>query len=353
MFWNRFDHAQTTDELFNQANEHWHQRQRFILEGDEESSREARAEVIRLCQISIQNDERVGDAYVLLANALFSAASQISRYTNPGQYEFLMSRAMAVIHFWYSLPHRSFPVTKKIALGDRLWRMTVDQFMQDKELPENEVIALMDRYRDSLAAETIPPSSFPEIQQVILWDTSLPEQTQVNCSERSEGIDRLLQDSVSALDNEGQSTDYLDLTCLIDGLLKQHRNELDTVMRSITPKQQGALLDLFLDELEQRAHGEFVRFFRHRGEDYQGENVKLSSIVEGKVARAYLIGYLRNKGLINYDDMHRYVELLAAILAQKLSSFSIELPPGDEVFSAALLKITLLWSNKYRQFERA
>ena len=350
MLWNKFDQAQITDELFNEANEHWQRRQRFILEGGEGSAREAQAEVIQLCQLSIQRDERVGDAYVLLAKALLSAASQVSRYTDPDQYEFLQCRAIAVIHLWYSLPHRSYPVTKNTANGDRLWRMTVDQLMQDKALPENEAIALMDSYRDSLSAATISPTSFPEIEKAILRDIPVPKLTPVNCSEQSEGIDRLFQDSLSTSDNGVQSIDELDLTDLIDGLLKQHRNELDAVMRLMTPGQQRELLTVFLNELEKKSHVELVSFLQRSEEDSNREKVKVSGTVKGTVGRAYLIGYLWHRGLINSDDMHRYVELLAAILTQKLSSVFMEPHPGDKVLSSALLKIALYWSNKYREF---
>jgi hypothetical protein len=169
MFWKRFGQTQRAGRLFNQASENWEQRQYFLLEGDKERATEASIEVIRLCQLSIQKDGRTADAYVLLATALLSSASQFSRRKNPDQYEFLLSRAAAVIHLWYSLPYKGNLISESTAaVGERLWRITVDQIMQDKKLSETDMVTLMYTYRNKLAANTISPASFPEIQKVIM-----------------------------------------------------------------------------------------------------------------------------------------------------------------------------------------
>lgn len=180
MFWKRFRSAQSAGKFFNQANEHWHQRQRFLLEGDEESERDACAEVIRLCQLSIQADQRSGDAYVLLANALTVATSHGPGRSDQERYEFLQSRAAAVIHLWYTLPHRGYPTTKinNTAIGERLWRIMVDDISQDKSLPEDATVALVESYRDNLAAETTSPDSFEKIKGIILRTASTPQTKQ-------------------------------------------------------------------------------------------------------------------------------------------------------------------------------
>jgi hypothetical protein len=153
--------------LFNYANERWHQRQRFLLDGDEEKARKACVEVIRLCQLSIEADRRIGDAYVMLANALSVAASRVPRNLDRESYEFLLSRAAAVIHFWYSLPHRGYPTTKNTAIAEQLWRSIFDGVKEHKALPEDAALALMNSYRDSFAADTISTSSFDELERVI------------------------------------------------------------------------------------------------------------------------------------------------------------------------------------------
>ena len=169
MFWKRFGQAQQASKLFKQANEYWQQHEHFPLEGDERSADETCIEVIRLCQLSIQKDRRTADAYVLLATALLSTASQFSRHQNRDHYEFLLSRAAAVIQQWYSLPYKGNLVSEDTAaIGERLWRITVDQIMQDKKLSESDTLALMYSYRNELAANTVSPASFPEIQKVIM-----------------------------------------------------------------------------------------------------------------------------------------------------------------------------------------
>ena len=169
MFWKKFGQAQSANKLFNQASDHWRRRQQFLLQKDEAGAEQACLEVIRLCQLSIQSDEKMGDAYVLLSNALSVAASHTSGPSDPERYEFLQSRAAAVIHFWYSLPHRDYPITKNTAHGERLWRILVDEVRRDKSLPsDNATIAVMESYRDNLAAETILPDSFDKIKAIIV-----------------------------------------------------------------------------------------------------------------------------------------------------------------------------------------
>ena len=161
--------ARSAGKLFNQASDHWRLRQRSLLVGDNESARQACIEVVRLCQLSIQRDEREGNAYVLLSNALTSAESEGPGRSDRERYEFLQSRAAAVIHLWYTQPYRGYPITKKTTtkIGERLWGIIVDEISQDKSLSENATISLIESYRDSLATDTISPDSFKEIEAII------------------------------------------------------------------------------------------------------------------------------------------------------------------------------------------
>jgi len=170
MFWKRFKSAQSAGKLFNQANEHWQQRQFFITAGNEEGAREACIEVVRLCQLSLKSDGNMGDAYVMLANALAVAASDALGQSDRERYDNLQSMAAAVIHYWYTLPHRGYPITKKsgLEIGERLWEIIIDELSKDKSLPREDTILLVEAYRDSMASELISPESFEEIRAIIL-----------------------------------------------------------------------------------------------------------------------------------------------------------------------------------------
>ena len=117
----------------------------------------------------------MGDAYILLANTLMNLANQIFEQAESSHYEFLLSRAAAVIHFWHSLPYRNYPISKNAKIGEHLWGKAVQEIIQDKSVSELTALALLDSYRDSLAAETISPKSFENLKEVILKTTSTPE----------------------------------------------------------------------------------------------------------------------------------------------------------------------------------
>jgi hypothetical protein len=173
--WKKFGETRSARRLFNQAADHWRRRQ-FLLKEDEAGAEQACLEVIRLCQLSIQSDEKMGDAYVLLSNALSVAASHTYVPSDLERYEFLQTRAAAVIHFWYTLPHRGYPITKDKTHGERLWRIIFDEVRRDKSLPsEDAATKLMESYRDSLAAEAILPDSFGKIKSIIARTTPKPK----------------------------------------------------------------------------------------------------------------------------------------------------------------------------------
>ena len=169
MFWKKFRSALSAGKLFNQANEHWRRRQQLLTVGDDKGARQACSEVIRLCQLAIRSDEKMGDAYVMLANALTVAASDVLGQSDRERYDNLQSMAAAVIHYWYTLPHRGYPITKKsgLEIGERLWEIIIDELSRDKSLTREDTILLVEAYRDSMASELISPESFEEIQETI------------------------------------------------------------------------------------------------------------------------------------------------------------------------------------------
>jgi hypothetical protein len=154
-----------SERLFNQANEHWRHRQRSLIENNEAAAREECVEVIRFCQQSISANKKNGDAYVLLGNALLSASS---RSTSPSDRDALHAKAVAVIHEWYCLPHRGYPITKNTAMGEKLWRIVVDEMMKDKSLAEKDAVRLMESYRSTSAAHALSPDSLDDIMRAIL-----------------------------------------------------------------------------------------------------------------------------------------------------------------------------------------
>ena len=83
-----------------------------------------------------------------------------------------------MIHLWYSLRHEAWANTKSAnrAIGERMWRIAVDEIAHSRSLSsEPAAIALMDSYRDSLAASVLSEASFADIRGMILRAHSAPE----------------------------------------------------------------------------------------------------------------------------------------------------------------------------------
>ena len=123
---------------------------------------------------------------MLLANALSVSALDVLRVDSaaflrymrgpklpaqqlirPNRYESLLSRAAAVIHFWYSLPYRSYPSTKNVDTAERLWESILDKAMYYTKIDEDAAMTLMASYRERLAADTVSPASFPDLEKLI------------------------------------------------------------------------------------------------------------------------------------------------------------------------------------------
>jgi hypothetical protein len=177
LFWKKFKQAHDAGRYFNQANEYWREAKQYVLEGKQKCADKSLVEVIRCCQLAIECDERMGDAYILLSNTLMNLANQMSEQAESGQPEFLLSRAAAVIHFWHSLPYRNYPISKNAKIGEQLWRKAIQEIIQNKAMSESTALSLLDSYRDSLAAETISPKSFEKIKGII-FETKSAQDTE-------------------------------------------------------------------------------------------------------------------------------------------------------------------------------
>lgn len=100
--------TKNSDGLFNQAVQHWEVMKAALFEGNGDRAQSALLEVVRLCQEAIAADpQKAGDAYVLLTNALLKA-SQV--YTT-GDEQLLTKYSAACIYFWWTLPHKEWPIT--------------------------------------------------------------------------------------------------------------------------------------------------------------------------------------------------------------------------------------------------
>lgn len=177
MFLKRFKRTHDAGRYFNQANEYWREAKQYVLEGKQKCADDSLVEVIRCCQLAIECDERMGDAYILLSNALMNLANQMSEQAESAQHEFLLSRAAAVIHFWHSLPYRNYPISKNAKIGEQLWRKVIQEIMQKKSMSESTALSSLDSYRDSLAAETISPKSVEKIKRII-FETKSAQDTE-------------------------------------------------------------------------------------------------------------------------------------------------------------------------------
>lgn len=184
MFWKGFSQTRSAGKLFNEANKHWAKAGGSLKLKDEGNLRSELVEVIRLCQLSIQTDKQNGDSYVLLADALLLAALSSPRDSDPERYGFLLTRAAAVIHLWYSLPHRGYPITKNTKRAEQLWRTILDTVKEENALSEDAAVVLMDSYRNDLAQETISPTSFADIKNAIL--TGFARESQRDLSQQLE-----------------------------------------------------------------------------------------------------------------------------------------------------------------------
>lgn len=150
--------------LFNQANHHWQVMKEALLKGDDTKAQWALLEVVRLCQEAIAADpQKEGNAYVLLTNALLRA-SQVFPATDE---ELLIRYAAACIHTWWTLPHKSWPITSKnnYELGIR-WFQEIQQKMHNAGSANPE--ATMAEYVSLYGGSVTSPSGFESVRATLV-----------------------------------------------------------------------------------------------------------------------------------------------------------------------------------------
>jgi len=98
-------------------------------------------EVIRLCQWTIATDARMGDAYVLLANAYSLLDSRVqSTGLEPHYY---LRWAAAILQHWADTPLSQFPFTKNATIGQTLLQSIVQQLMREKAEGYEQIVKQM------------------------------------------------------------------------------------------------------------------------------------------------------------------------------------------------------------------
>lgn len=173
LFGKRFSQVRSASKLFNEATKYWAKAGKSLQAKDERKLIRDLIEVIRFCQLSIEADEQYGDSYVLLADALLLAGTFDSRSADRRRSWFLVTRAAAVIHAWYSLPHRGYPITKNVARGEQLFKTILEIVNAGEIQSKDATMKLIDTYRDTLAAQIISPAGLNEISDVLL-NVSIP-----------------------------------------------------------------------------------------------------------------------------------------------------------------------------------
>ncbi|MFQ6000251.1 MAG: tetratricopeptide repeat protein [Anaerolineae bacterium] len=154
--------------LFNEAADRY--RKLRYLYGDEQRFLDELAKIIQLCQLAIDKDEKHGDSYILLANALSLAASR-HRFRDESNYEFLISRAAAVIDLWASSPYTGFPSCKNPQIGRTLQQSIFNEIQEWRKLNPEQTQKLVDSYRLEFGYEAISPLSYPEIVATVIGKT--------------------------------------------------------------------------------------------------------------------------------------------------------------------------------------
>lgn len=159
--------GKSADGLFNEATDHY-RKLRYLFDDRRRFAQEV-AEIVRLCQIAIDKNPRLGDAYVLLANALSLAALKW-RFKNDDTYEFLISRAAGVIHFWATEPIKEFPLTKNKEIALQLWPGIAERISELKKQPSQSIEEQMTVCRDTVGRETLSVLNYEMIRRRIMGE---------------------------------------------------------------------------------------------------------------------------------------------------------------------------------------
>lgn len=159
--------GKSADGLFNEATDHY-RKLRYLFDDRRRFAQEV-AEIVRLCQIAIDKNPRLGDAYVLLANALSLAALKW-RFKDDDTYEFLISRAAGVIHLWATEPIKEFPLTKNKEIALQLWTGIAERISELKKQPLQSIEEQMTVWRDTVGRETLSVLNYEMIRRRIMGE---------------------------------------------------------------------------------------------------------------------------------------------------------------------------------------
>lgn len=197
MFEKRFDRVRSAAKLFNEANKYWVKAGKSFQAKDEPKLVKDLVEVIKLCQLSIEADKQYGDSYVLLADALLLAGTFDPRKGRERSW-FLVTRAAAVIHAWYSLPHRGYPITKNVARGEQLFKTILEIINAGEIQSKDDTMKLIDTYRDTLVAQTISCVGLNEISNIMLNISRPTEPDYIEFQSQSQFTDQWLEETLPA-----------------------------------------------------------------------------------------------------------------------------------------------------------
>jgi tetratricopeptide (TPR) repeat protein len=159
--------GKSADGLFNEATDHY-RKLRYLFDDRKRFAQEL-AEIVRLCQMAIDKEPRLGDAYVLLANALSLAAFEW-RVKDYETYEFLISRAAGVIHLWATEPIKDFPLTKNKQIALQLWDGIAERISELKKQPMQSVEEQMIVCRDTVGREALCVLDYEPILRRIMGE---------------------------------------------------------------------------------------------------------------------------------------------------------------------------------------
>ena len=159
--------GKSADGLFNEATDHY-RKLRYLFDDRRRFAQEV-AEIVRLCQIAIDKNPRLGDAFVLLANALSLAALKW-RFKDDDTYEFLISRAAGVIHLWATEPIKEYPLTKNKEIALQLWTGIAERISELKKQPLQSIEEQMTVCRDTVGRETLSVLNYEMIRRRIMGE---------------------------------------------------------------------------------------------------------------------------------------------------------------------------------------
>lgn len=174
MFWKRAKEAHSSLQHFNQAADAWKKADRVFRRGRTRELDQLLSEVVQHCQLSLEANNRNGDAHVLLADALLCAA--VSGESNPDdeRYKYLSSRAAAVIGFWNDSPFKTYPLAKgeNAARGARVYELLRNIVAAEaRGSTAHEADQTMRELASQLMPHVASPSSFREIAKVIFAES--------------------------------------------------------------------------------------------------------------------------------------------------------------------------------------